>query len=213
MKKALISDLDMTLLDSKRDIAIGVAHAVSEVSGKIVTEQDVLPWLGKGLMVMFGKMMPGAGKDVFFEVVKVFQRFFWDRCNIHTQPFPGVMETLKTLKENGIPIAVASNKMSFIARRVVRMNLLEPYILFTRGPDDLPGKPDPAVILACLETIEAGPDSTVYVGDSVADVRSGKASGCFTVAVSYGLNSAEELKAENPDMLIDSFSEIFPLFE
>lgn len=211
MKKVLICDLDMTLIDSRRDICIALAHAITEVTGHPVTEADVSPHLGKGLMAMAQKMLPGLGEKGFWAVVKEFQRYFWDRCNIYTTVYPGVIDTLTTVREMGIPIGIASNKWTRIAARVCEMNKLTALLDHIQGAEDLPGKPDPAVVLKACEVLGADPAKSIFVGDNVVDIQAGRAAGCQTAAVTYGLSGRALLVEQKPDLLVDRFSDILPL--
>ena len=203
----LIFDLDGTLVDSRRDIAIGVNHALGAVAGLAVPEARVFPHIGGSLRGTFADLAPGLADASYDAMVEAYKAFYFDHCAVHTRPYPGVIETLAKLA--GAPKAVATTKRTFMARRVTEVLGLAPLVDLVQGTDDgTPIKPAPDLFLQVMERFAARPGKTLVVGDTVHDVRAGKAAGCFTVAVTYGIGARDALAAAGPDRLIDSFPEI-----
>jgi HAD superfamily hydrolase (TIGR01549 family) len=211
----LICDLDMTLVDSRRDIAIALARALSDITGKEYTESRVTPLIGQGLPALFARFAPhiALGSELFWKGVKIYQTFFKEHCNIHTTVYPGVIDTLKSLQDREIRLAIASNKWGSMARHVCEKNGLDHFFSHFQGTEETPGKPKPDVIIKCCRAISADPRKSVYVGDRGIDIQAGRAAGCFTAAVTYGLDSKEDLKRESPDLLIDRFDRILERFD
>ena len=203
----------MTLIDSRRDIAAAVAHAASRHGARTIREQEVFPWIGKGLRIMFKGLLPDSDKDRIGAMVETYKERFFDRCAVHSMLYPGVTETLEELKRRGIMLAVATTKMTFMARRVCEAFGLDRLVDHVQGTDDFPEKPDPAVLLAACKALGAPASEAVAVGDTVMDVRAAKKAGCFSAAVNYGIGSREELAAAKPDILIDSFEGILTVFD
>ncbi len=212
MHRALICDLDMTLIDSRRDIASAVAHAVSSFGGRKVSGQEVFPWIGKGLRSMVCNLLPGATSVQVDEVIKEYKRYFFDHCDVETTIYPGVVKSLKVLREQGIKTGIASAKMTFMAKRVCEVFGLDSLMDHIQGTDDFPGKPDPTVILKACQELEVTPGEIVFIGDTVMDVLAAKQAGCVAIAVTYGIGEKEDLKKENPNRLIDDFAEIKSVF-
>lgn len=217
MKHALICDLDMTLIDSARDIAEALAHTLSKIGKKTFTMDQVLPLIGRGIQEMFNELLPeikvGFDQKTFMDGLRVYQAYYGEHCNVHTTLYPGVLDTLTRLKDNGVPMAVATNKWGAMARQVCRKMDLEGYFSHFQGTEELVGKPDPAVILHACQALNVQPDQALYVGDKVSDIQAGKRAGCTMAAVTYGVGSADELAAHQPDRLINAFSEILSFFD
>lgn len=209
---ALICDLDMTLIDSRRDIADSVIWSANKLGQREITLDEVLPWIGKGLIKMYQGLFPDVEKGVWNDLVLAYRDHFHDHCNVHTTIYPGVLSTITALRKKGIKTAIATAKMEFMAKRVCQVIGLDEHFDLIQGTDDLPGKPDPAILLAACSKLGVRPKNAVFVGDTIMDVQAGKAAGCFTVAVTYGIGSRGALESQAPDMMADSFSEVAKLF-
>ena len=202
-----IFDLDGTLIDSRRDIAAGVNHAISGHAGFSVAERRIHPHIGAGLRGTFTDLVPGAAPETIDAMVAAYKEFYFENCDVHTRVYPGVLETLAAL--DSAPRAIATSKRSFMARRVAERFGLDRLFDLIRGTDEgTPLKPAPDLLVGIMEHFGARPERTLTVGDTDHDVLAGKAAGCRTVAVTYGIRSREELKACRPDALIDSFPEL-----
>jgi len=81
-----------------------------------------------------------------------------------------------------------------------------------QGTDDVPGKPDPAIIFLTCEKLGIDPKQAIFVGDTVMDVLAGLGAGCKTVAVDYGIGKTKDLQAQNPDEIIGTFDRIISYF-
>ena len=203
----LIFDLDGTLVDSRRDIAIAVNHALTQVAGLVAEEARVVPHVGGSLRGTFVDLAPGLAEAAYDAMDKAYKAFFFDHCAVHTLPYPGVLETLAKLA--GAPKAIATTKRTFMARRVTEELSIAPLVDLVQGTDDgMPIKPAPDLFRFVMARFAARPFRTLVVGDTVHDVAAGKAAGCVTVAVTYGIGSREALAAAGPDSVVDSFPEI-----
>lgn len=212
---ALISDLDGTLIDSRRDIAIALAYALNQVFEKKWTEEDFYPWVGQGLKSMFIHFLPEIemGGETFMKGVKHYQAYYKENCNVHTTVYPTVIPTLEILKDHRIKMAVASNKWGVIAKHVCEKMDLANFFTHFQGIENTPGKPKPDVILKSCQAIGAPPENAVYVGDKALDIEAGRNAGCVTVSVGYGAEPKEVLLDHKPDLFIDRFEQLLALFE
>ncbi len=209
---ALVCDLDMTLIDSKKDIAASVVFAAKAIGKKSVCEKDVTPWIGKGLKTMFHELLPDIDPKTEEKAVATYKEHFYDHCHIYTKIYPKVIDTLKSLRKHDVKTAVATAKMSFMAKRVCRVLGLDEFIDHIQGTDNMPGKPHPAVVLSACQLLGVKPENTVFVGDTVMDIEAAKRAGCTTAAVTYGIGKREALLEKEPDLIIDSFDEILDFF-
>lgn len=212
-KTTLICDLDMTLLDSRWDIAIAMNHALGVVAGKNVEPETLFTHVGKSLRSTFVTVFPGASEEALDACIKEYKAYFYDHCDVKTTLFPGVIDTLTKLRSAGIKTAVATTKLSFMAKRVVEKFNIGHLFDLVQGTDDMPLKPDPAVILRVCDKLGVSPEESVMVGDTVMDVQAANAAGTTSVGVTYGIGDREQLIAAKPDYMIDAFSELMPLFE
>jgi phosphoglycolate phosphatase len=161
---------------------------------------------------MIHSLLPEPTSDEVEQVTQAYKDYFYHHCNVDTTLYPGVVETLKALRDRGIKTAVASAKMTFMARRVCQVLGLDPLLDHVQGTDDFPGKPDPTVIYTACQALEVSPSHSVFVGDTVMDVQAAKKAGCLAVAVTYGIGKRGDLEREKPDRVINAFSDVQAAF-
>ncbi len=205
----IVFDLDGTLVDSSRDLADGVNAALHRIDPAALTLdlETVRSFIGSGARNLVAKSLVHAGMAVPPpDALPVFLEEYERRLTAHTRFYPGVEETLDRLAAH--PLAVLTNKPGDMSRRI--LDALGAGARFFRvyGGGDLPSrKPDPEGLLRLMAESMATPRTTVMVGDSSIDVRTGRAAGAWTVGVRYGFDP-ESLVSEPPDALFDRIDEL-----
>ncbi len=210
--QALICDLDMTLIDSRHDIAAALARTLRAELGLTVAPDDAARLIGKPLRHMVRALAPDADRDAVLRCIDHYKRDFFEHCVVQTTIYPGVTRTLSALRERGVKIAVATTKMSFMARRVCRALELDDLLDHVQGTDDFPAKPDPSVILRACAALGVAPEQAAVVGDTTMDVHAAIAAGATAVAVTYGVDDPAALRAAEPHHLFDEFAAVATLF-
>ena len=127
--------------------------------------------------------------------------------------FPGVRETLEALVARGCRFAVASTKRGAGIRRATDHFGITGLFVQLQGSDDLPFKPDPAIVLRILEAQGWSPAETLMVGDTPHDVLAGRNAGVATCGVTYGSLTEEEMLALRPDYCIRSFPDLIDVVQ
>ena len=155
--RALICDLDMTVIDSRRDIADAVAMVVREHNETVLDPAQIIPWIGRSLWKLFAGLVPGADPATVQQLVDRYKRHFYDHCADQTTIYPGVREVLALLGQRSLPRAIATTKMTFMAHRVCEVLGLVPYFEHIQGTDGFPEKPDPTVLLKTCEALAISP--------------------------------------------------------
>lgn len=202
----------MTLIDSRRDIALALMRSLESVLGVVVPETAVVALIGQPLTDMVRTLVPTARDDRVAACVARYKEDFFDNCAVHTRVFPGVRETLDQLRKQQVRLAVATTKMTFMARRVCESLRLAELLDHVQGTDDFPHKPDPEVVLRACRALDVAPAAAVLVGDTVMDVRAARQCGAQAVAVTYGVARRDDLAAAGPSALIDRFDELLRFF-
>jgi phosphoglycolate phosphatase len=198
----VIFDLDGTLVDSRADIATSIDHSARAVGAPPVAREAVFPLIGQPLVAMFETLLSAEFKARAEDAAAIYRRHYFDHCADATAIYPGVLACLDRL--DGVPKAVATTKMTFMAVEVLKQLGLTDRFALVQGCDGIPHKPDPAVVQLVLEKLGAPADQSWMVGDTVYDIQAGRAAGTRTCAVTYGIGSAVDLAAENPDLLLDN---------
>ena len=205
--KLIIFDLDGTLVDSLRDITASINHALTGTGAEPIDEVTARTYIGRPLDEIFLDLIGDGDRERAGRAAEVYRRYFFDNCARHSRLYPGVAGTLDRLR--GVyRLAVATTKQTFMAVRVVDLMELEPYFEKVQGTDGFPAKPDPAVIHGLLEDFGLKSPDAVMVGDTVDDVEAGRRAGVFTCAVTYGAGREDDLKAVEPNFVIDSFDRL-----
>ena len=211
MMKNIIFDFDGTLTDSRRDIAGTQLLVLHRLGVHTLREEDLYPFIGKPLEDTFRAVLPAALHHLIPEAAGLYSAEYPSRSLSTTTLFPGVREGLMELRAMGCRLAVASTKRGpGILRATDHFGITH---LFDRlqGSEDIPFKPDPAIIHLILRELGWDPAETLIAGDSDNDIRAGMAAGIATCGVSYGAWTRTRLSALHPDYLIDSFPELLPI--
>lgn len=150
---------------------------------------------------MFQRMFPAA--EMHEPMIADYFRF--SREDGHEiKPFDGIHELVSELKDSGVKLGVFSAANTEAARiRVGHAGLLDFFDEIIGGDSVTNSKPHPDGLLHLMERFAVDPATTIYVGDMVADVQTGKAAGVTTVAVTWGADSLNRLSAANPDHVIE----------
>jgi HAD superfamily hydrolase (TIGR01509 family) len=207
----ILCDLDGTLIDSRRDIALAFQYALCRiVEGVLPDETAIAQHIGKPLEHMareLGYPLLPAQLTVFLDAYRSRYAAF---CAHHTRPYPGVTATLSALSP--LTFGVVTTKAQEQAETVLRQLQLTSFFQHIQGW--VPGlqlKPAPDAIIAALAALHCAPQQALMVGDTTADILAGKAAGLKTCAVTYGFGSLAALQQCQPDYVIDTFSDLVRL--
>ena len=213
--KAIIFDLDGTLLDTLKDLALSV-NAVLERKGYPGHPVDAYRYfVGDGIDLLIERTFPAAawsGNNLNLLVNEVKEEYS-RRWNDHTVPFPGVPEMLDSLEQKVVPKAIFSNKPHEFALLTVEKLLKDWYFFDVIGiGPEMPRKPDPTGALQIAAKMKLNPAEIVYVGDTDTDMKTALAGGFYPAAVLWGFRPEEELKASGARFLAADPLDIINLF-
>ncbi|WP_201351916.1 phosphoglycolate phosphatase [Hydrogenimonas urashimensis] len=219
-KKAILFDLDGTLIDSAPDLASALNATMKALGRMPYSEETVRGWVGNGARVLVTRALSGSreiteGPDekALKEALAIFMEAYRERICERTLLYPDVRETLKSLKKRGFTMAVVTNKPSLFVKPILEKLAIAEFFALTLGGDDLPRKkPDPMPLLSACERLETRVEETVMVGDSSNDIVAAKRAGMQSVGVTYGYNYGEEIAKQHPDAVVERFGEIAELF-
>lgn len=207
----VLCDLDGTLIDSRRDIALAFQHALLRVVGGAPPEEAAIArHIGKALEHMARELGYHFSPPQLTTFLDTYRHHYATSGTLHTQPYPGVTTTLQAL--SSLTFGVVTTKAQEQAEIVLRQLQLRAFFRHVQGW--MPGlqlKPAPDTVVAALTALRCAPQQALMVGDTAADILAGKAAGLTTCAVTYGFGSLEELRRCEPDYVIDTFSDLVEL--
>lgn len=205
--RALIFDLDGTLIDSKLDLAISVNATLRHMGREALADDTIFSYVGNGAQTLVQRAL---GDGVTPEEIEKGHAFFLAYYRAHmldnTLAYPGVREGLELLK--GRELAVLTNKPVRFSEAILMGLGLANYFRYVYGGNSFATKkPDPEGVNTLLRNFGASPRETMMVGDSDVDVRTARNSGTWAVGMSYGLG-LEGMRAHPPDLMLDSLADL-----
>lgn len=207
-KSVVIFDLDGTLQKTLPSITISSNMMLDRFGLPNLTQDTVVRFIGKGSRVLAESVMRYSGINdpgTIEEAFRIYTEIFDEHCTDELEPYEGIPEMFERLLAMGVELAVVTNKNMSMAPRVLATSF--PLELFSeiRGfSPDFPLKPDPTQTIDVLEKLGASPDSSFFVGDSDIDVLTGRNAGMRTIAVKWGYQPIEQLRAVRPDYFAES---------
>lgn len=208
--KAVVFDLDGTLLDTLADIGTGANLALCQFGYETYPVRAYRQKVGHGIRGLFRSVLPaGSDEEEISKVNAVYQAYYPEHCTVHTDYFPGVKEFLDALVSNGMKLAVISNKTEKTSLKIMAHYFPEYHWAFIWGNNGTrPLKPaTEAGELACRE-LGLQPDEILYVGDGDTDMEFASKMGFVAAGVTWGYRDPDQLLAAGADFLVDSFAEL-----
>jgi phosphoglycolate phosphatase len=206
--RALIFDLDGTLIDSRADIARSANRALAALGFDELPIETLSEFVGDGASKLLERAARIGPED---PRVAALLRVFLDEYAAHpvvtTTVFPGAREALEAL--SALPLALCTNKPRVTTELVLRALDLERHFRAVVAGDDLPRrKPDPLPISHLAERLGVPVEHVLVVGDGAQDIEAGRAAGARTVGVRHGIQPLERLLAASPERVLDSLAEL-----
>ncbi len=210
-KKAVIFDLDGTLLNTYEDLANAVNHALKQFGLPTHPAEKYKIFAGNGTDVMITRALPENERNE--ETLKKVREIYFEYYDAHsgecTRPYDGVIELLNELKSRGMKLAVVSNKIDFMTRAVVSEYFGDSMFDFVTGQcDGITPKPDPSMVFKVLDQFGVTADECIFVGDSGVDAETGKNANMFTVGVLWGFRDKTELLECGASVVISKADEL-----
>jgi pyrophosphatase PpaX len=205
--RAVLFDLDGTLIDSGAIILASMRHAAETVLARRIPDHELMAAVGGPGLVAQMRALDPQRVD---ELVRVYREHN-EPLHAELQACEGVLDVLPELRRRGARLGIVT------AKRLPTVQLafdvipeLERYFDAVVGSDETERhKPHPDPILLALERLGAAPGESAYVGDSPFDVQAARAAGVAAIAVTWGrIHDEERLAREQPDALVHTAEEL-----
>lgn len=208
--KAVLFDLDGTLLDTLEDLAEATNYSLEKLGFPRRSVKEIRAMVGNGVVRLLTEALPKDKKDAICEILPIYNAYYANHAAIKTRPFEGILPMLDRLKEEGYGLAVISNKPDYAVQTLVKKYF--PAIEFAVGErEGIRRKPFTDSIEEAIRLIGADRSEVLFVGDSEVDVETAKNARIPCVAMTWGFRDRDELIHCGAEKLADTANELYEL--
>jgi len=214
--KAILFDLDGTLLDTLQDLANCANFALSQLGFPQHKLEQYRFFVGDGVENLMKRILPKDSVNEYNRCacLEIMNRQYSKRWNENTKPYAGIPDLLDALTELNYPMAVLSNKPDNFTKLTAAKLLGDWQFKIVLGArEHVPLKPDPTAALEIADKINTKPAEILYVGDTNTDIQTANASGMYAAGALWGFRDAGELKANGAKVLIEKPLEILDILQ
>ena len=213
--KAIILDLDGTLLNTIDDLANSMNRVLIQENFPIHTVADYKLMVGYGAYELVKRALPDTVKQEknILAYLEQFKIDYFKNWNVKTELYSGIPDLLKELKQKGIRLTILSNKPQQATLKCIEQYLKDfRFEMIIGQREGIPAKPDPIAALEICDHLKLSPEQVLFVGDTAVDIETGKRAGMYTVGVTWGFRSKIELEKAKADYIIDQPNDLLTIF-
>ncbi|WP_453993855.1 pyrophosphatase PpaX [Bacillus nitroreducens] len=205
----LLFDLDGTLIDTNELILQSFLHTFEKyLPDRKFTREDILPFNGPPLIETFSSIDPERAEEMMAE----YRRFNHEKHDELVTEFPGVFETIQTLKEKGFKIGVVTTKLRSTVNMGLKLTKLDQFFDVVVTLDDVKNpKPDPEPVFLALQQLDSTPEEAIMIGDNYQDIVSGQNAGTKTAGVAWSHKGKDFLMEYKPDFMLENMSDLLDI--
>lgn len=208
MKKAILFDLDGTLLDTNRLIISSFKYTYKTHLDIDVQDEEIIQYFGEPLIKTLGRY----SKEKLDEMFETYKKYNSENHDKMTTIIDGVEDTLQNLLKQNIKVGVVTSKREVMAKRGLVLFDIEKYFNIVVTPEmTKKHKPNPEPIYKACESLNIDPKDVIMVGDSSFDILCGKNAGAETCLVNYTILDKNEINKYSPDYKINSIKDILSI--
>lgn len=212
MYKAVIFDLDGTLLNTLEDLADSVNEMLRSFSCPERSLEEIRQFVGNGMKKLVWRSVPADfDRDKSDSAYERFREVYRKNMRNKTCPYDGIIPCLEALKEKGIRAIVTSNKNDDAVKNLCKEYFGELVTLSVGAKAGIPVKPDPAMVFNAMEEAGLEKESCIFVGDSDTDILTAKNAGLESIGVLWGFRDRDVLEKAEADFVISHPSEIIKI--
>ena len=217
--KAIMIDLDGTLLDTAGDLAIAANIMLRELGVAELPLVTIQSYIGRGVLNLVRRCLANSlnnepDPDFLAQAMVIYEKEYAKNLCATTRPYPRVVDGLIAMKEAGFQLACITNKSETFTLPLLRATKLLNYFDIVLSGDSLPKKkPDPAPLHHACKVFGIMPNEMLLIGDSGNDTKAARAAGSYVFCVPYGYNEGRDVHELDCDRVIPSIYEAVHLIK
>ncbi len=221
--KAVIFDLDGTLLDSLVDMADSMNKALAESGLPEHPVEVYKDFVGNGLFELVKRATPASThKQAEQEAIaEKFWNHYEESWFLHTRVYPGILYLIQLCVARKIKVAILSNKVHYFTKKMIRHFFRgvminqgkNPFGIYSGEQPDMPAKPDPTRALELADRLKTNPENIAFLGDSPVDIETAVNAGMIPLGAAWGYRGRKELEEAGAEFIFDSPTELAALIE
>ncbi len=210
--KAIIFDLDGTLLNTLEDLMDATNYALLQYGYPERTLEEIRSFVGNGARKLIERALPdGAADPQFEEILAAFRKYYTAHCELKTRPYSGIPTLLEKLTAAGCTLAIVSNKPDSAVKELHQSYFPENIRTAIGEKDGVRRKPAPDMVENALTELSCSKQETIYVGDSDVDIQTAANAGLPCISVSWGFRDTEFLLENGATMIADTPEQLYEL--
>ena len=216
MKRLVIFDLDGTLLNTIEDLGHAANYALEKNGFATHTLASYPFFVGNGVRRLITRVLPEEHRDdaTIDRLLKDFREYYDEHCCDCTKPYPGMPELLRDLRDQGVQMAVASNKYDAAVQKIINHYFGDiDFVAIEGQKEGVNVKPDPSVVFAILAKARTPKREVLYVGDSGVDMETARRACVDSVGVTWGFRPEKELVESLAGTIIHQPSDVLSLIK
>ncbi len=213
--KAIIFDLDGTLIDSLEDIAVCMNQVLKELNLPYYEIEDYKYFVGGGISILVDNALDkDIAQEIKDEVTSRFKEVYDQKLHKKTLPYEGIYELLDELEKLDFKIGILSNKPHEFTVQYAN-NLFSKYNMpeVHGQKEEIPKKPNPIAAINIANIFQTPCEEVYFVGDTMVDMQTAKNAGMIAVGVLWGFRDEKELRDNGADFIVSKPSEIIDLLK
>ena len=216
MKRLVIFDLDGTLLNTIEDLGEAANYALEKTGYPTHSIASYPYFVGNGVSKLLQRVLPEDARTE--ENVNELRKYFMEYYEVHntdnTKPYPGITELLEQLQDDGVKLAVASNKYDSAVKKLITHYFPQIKWAAIEGQKEgVPVKPDPSIVFEILSKCPTKKSDVLYIGDSGVDMETARRACVTSCGVTWGFRPISELMAYHAENIANQPNEIYTLVQ